>query len=183
MHKNTRVKKYFHTPWLFLILDFAQVVRSSISLADILRTTRTSSKTSRIEWWWLLAKERKRTSEERWREGGMAKGKTGGGRLRRTLKHRKENIRDSRRTAWWLNFAKTVKWPAMNHAPLLVAFLLCFWRPNILRTGVARIELDPHGKPCYKGATSSLFVFSRVWCIETIIFLRSSFRFDQFFSE
>lgn len=51
------------------------------------------------------------------------------------LKHREENIRDSRGTAWWLNFAKTVKWPAMNHAPPPAAFLLCFWRPNILRRG------------------------------------------------
>ena len=30
------------------------------------------------------------------------------------VKHREENIRDSRRTAWWLNFAKTVKWLSMN---------------------------------------------------------------------
>lgn len=51
------------------------------------------------------------------------------------LKHQEENIRDSRGTAWWLNFAKTVKWPAMNHAPPPAAFLLCFWRPNILRRG------------------------------------------------
>lgn len=64
--------------------------------------------------------------QRRRRESGQCeRGITGGlggeggsrrGRLRRTLKHREENIRDSRRTAWWLNFAKTVKWPAMNHA-------------------------------------------------------------------
>lgn len=52
--------------------------------------------------WWSCSGEEEIADivkRERAAEGGTAKGETGGARLRRTLKHREENIRDSRRTA------------------------------------------------------------------------------------
>lgn len=53
-----------------------------------------------VELLWRGRESGHRKEGEGGREGGTAKGETGGAaRLRRTLKHREENIRDSRRTA------------------------------------------------------------------------------------
>lgn len=83
-----------------------------------------------------------------WRKRGsrVLLGVLGGGWRRG--ENREENIRDSRRTAWWLNFAKTVKWLAMNlleskEHPCQFAFLLCFWKPNILQGFVMPFQFRP----------------------------------------